>query len=119
MPEQLENIPNIAPAAAVTALVSRVLAEADGAQSRTSLQAAREVYHNIAANIARVMQGQAASTRKLLAALASGGPPPPGGFPRNGRDPLAKALAPSIAAPIQRHSFPPPIFPPAILGLCH
>ena len=32
-------------------------------------QAAREVYQRIAANIAKIMQGQAGSTRKLLAAL--------------------------------------------------
>ena len=34
-------------------------------------QTAREIYHRISDNIAKVMQGQAGSTRKLLAALAS------------------------------------------------
>ena len=34
--------------------------------------AARDVYRRVSVNVARVMQGQAEATRKLLAALASG-----------------------------------------------
>ena len=49
-------------------------------------QAAREVYQRISANIAKIMQGQAGSTRKLLAALASGGHRAAGGFPGHRQD---------------------------------
>src|ERR1051326_9557594 len=54
---------------------------------------AREIYEKIAANIARAMQGQAASTRMLLAALASGGHVLFEDFPGTGKTTLAKALA--------------------------
>jgi hypothetical protein len=52
---------------------SAVLPVPRHAEALAGHQSARAIYGKIADNIARIMQGQAGATRKLLAALASGG----------------------------------------------
>ena len=79
--------------------------------------AAREIYRKITTNIERVMRGQAAATRKLLAGFAGGGHVLLEDYPGTGKTTLAKTLALSIDGVFKRIQFTPDLLPSDILGV--
>jgi len=77
----------------------------------------RAVYEKIAENIQKVMRGQAATIRKLLAAFASGGHVLLEDYPGTGKTTLAKTLSLSINSQFKRIQFTPDLLPSDILGV--
>ncbi len=83
----------------------------------TQRLAGQEIYHRLSHNIAKVVKGQSAAIRKLLAAFVSGGHVLLEDYPGTGKTTLAKALAFSVDVSFKRIQFTPDLLPSDILGV--
>ncbi|MFM9969067.1 MAG: AAA family ATPase [Burkholderiales bacterium] len=78
---------------------------------------AKDTFAAIQSNIERVIRGQGALLRRLLAAYAAGGHVLLEDLPGTGKTTLAKALAISTGAKFKRVQFTPDLLPSDILGV--
>jgi len=83
----------------------------------TQASDAAETIQRITANIGKVMRGQAAALRKLMAAFFSGGHILLEDTPGTGKTTLAKALTRFIDVRFRRIQFTPDLLPSDILGV--
>ena len=77
----------------------------------------QDIYQKISGNIEKIIKGQSASIRKLLAVFFSGGHVLLEDVPGTGKTTMAKALAKSIDAEYHRIQFTPDLLPTDILGV--
>lgn len=85
--------------------------------AKTPSCSGQAIYQQLLDNIQRVMRGQDAAIRKLLAAFFSGGHVLLEDCPGTGKTTLAKALALSVDTEFKRIQFTPDLLPADILGI--